>query len=1065
MGSKEEADQPTSPYDSSSPSQPLLFKPPSTKEPNQADQPESDPTQYLQISYNYGPRPFKDLPFLILFVLVVLCTFGFGIFCVFHKNPNYSNLSSYTYELNSSSCVKGSDFNGFYESRFDFYVLSSSGSGFLKSLIWTLVVTLILSVPICFLLLLLLKHYTKQIVYVSLPFFIVIPIFLNVYWFVACTLSSSCTDAFPLVYRILVFVFVFLIIGVIVWVFVANWRRIELTVKIIGVASDALSKNLGLFVVIPLLTLGLVAYYVPIVVFLVFGRLNGKIVPKESNGEYTCAWKQDSWVPAYYTLAILAMLWSLTVMVEAQVYVIGGTIAQWYFTGEDSKPRRSIRSSLRNAFGPSSGTVCLSGLLICVVRIVRAAVDSARQEDVPGMVNLVLRCCVKALLSAVDFLNKFTINFAAITGEAYCTSARMTYELLKRNLLSAVFVETVSTRLLAGIAFILSSIYAIVVCAILKGASNIGVYSYAVAVLAWVLLIIVLGSFVNVLDNVIETVYICYAIDSDRGEVYRPEVHEATQRAKMDLVGFAWKAISVAMDSSVWTCVLHLFNPSFLLLVLTITEHSMQKATMICIDNSEWMRNGDYSPSRFQAQADAVNLLCGAKTQSNPENTVGILTMAGKQVRVLTTPTSDLGKILSCMHGLEVGGEMNLSAGIQVAQLALKHRQNKNQQQRIIVFAGSPIQYDKKMLETIGKKLKKNNVSLDIVDFGEDEEGKLEKLDALFAAVNSNESSHIIHIPPGGAAISTTLMSTPVFTGDGEGGSGFAAAAAAGGGDFDFGVDPNLDPELALALRVSMEEERARQEAAAKRAADEAARQEKGEEPPSNSPDATMVDKAAEATNNASEPMDEVNALLQQAIALSMENSGSDPSVHDSEMAEATNEDQDLARALQISIQEAAKDSSSQSDMSKVLEDPSFMPSVLASLPGVDPNDPSVKELLASLQGQSEDVRIAVIMLLTLCNGTDVFVLWLALWLLALGRKQWLDVSYNWSCYISFLLISRSQVFCFLPTVCEIMSQPSISLSGSFLDRVNNSRSQIAGLCSEVSKQCGRGAAIASKTE
>lgn len=31
---------------------------------------------------------------------------------------------------------------------------------------------------------------------------------------------------------------------------------------------------------------------------------------------------------------------------------------------------------------------------------------------------------------------------------------------------------------------------------------------------------------------------------------------------------------------------------------------------------------------------------------------------------------------------------MNLTAGIQVAQLALKHRQNKKQQQRIIVFVG-----------------------------------------------------------------------------------------------------------------------------------------------------------------------------------------------------------------------------------------------------------------------------------------------------------------------------------------------------------------------------------------
>ena len=34
-----------------------------------------------------------------------------------------------------------------------------------------------------------------------------------------------------------------------------------------------------------------------------------------------------------------------------------------------------------------------------------------------------------------------------------------------------------------------------------------------------------------------------------------------------------------------------------------------------------------------------------------------------------------------------------------------------------------------------------------------------------------------------------------------------------GGGGFEFGVDPNDDPELALALRVSMEEQRARQQA------------------------------------------------------------------------------------------------------------------------------------------------------------------------------------------------------------------------------------------------------------
>ncbi|MFQ6622775.1 hypothetical protein Gotur_001644 [Gossypium turneri] len=537
MGSTEEdstTSKPTSLYDAASSTEPLLFKPtsgsaypsPPIEEPPQSGPSESDPTQSLQISFNYGPRPFKDLPFLILFLLFVLCTFAFGIFSIFHRNDNYSNVSAFTYDSNSTSCVQDTSFlsSQLWVSETSFFALSSSSLW--TYLVWTLVITSVLSVPICLLLLLLLKHYTKQIVYVLLPFFIIMPVFFDVYWFVACTLSSSCSDAFPLVYRILVLVFILLIVGVIVWIIVANWHRIELTVRIIGVASDALSRNLGLFLVIPLLTVGLLAYYASIVVFLVFSRFNGKIVAKESNGEYTCVWKQDSWVPAYFTLAILTMLWSLTSMVEAQVYVTSGTIAQWYFSKDDTKPHRSIRRSLRNAFGPSSGTICLSGLLVFVVRVVRAAVDSAREEDVPGIVNLVLRCCVNALMSAIDFLNKFTINFAAITGEAYCTSARMTYELLRRNLLSAVFVETVSTRLLAGVIFVLSSVYAIAVCAILKGVSDLGVNMYTVAALAWVLLILVLGFFVHVLDNVIDTVYICYAIDKDRGEVYKHEVHD-----------------------------------------------------------------------------------------------------------------------------------------------------------------------------------------------------------------------------------------------------------------------------------------------------------------------------------------------------------------------------------------------------------------------------------------------------------------------------------------------------------------------------------------------------------
>lgn len=46
------------------------------------------------------------------------------------------------------------------------------------------------------------------------------------------------------------------------------------------------------------------------------------------------------------------------------------------------------------------------------------------------------------------------------------------------------------------------------------------------------------------------------------------------------------------------------------------------------VDNSDYMRNGDFIPSRMQAQQDAINLVCHSKTRSNPENNVGLISLA-----------------------------------------------------------------------------------------------------------------------------------------------------------------------------------------------------------------------------------------------------------------------------------------------------------------------------------------------------------------------------------------------------------------------------------------------------
>lgn len=58
------------------------------------------------------------------------------------------------------------------------------------------------------------------------------------------------------------------------------------------------------------------------------------------------------------------------------------------------------------------------------------------------------------------------------------------------------------------------------------------------------------------------------------------------------------------------------------------------------VDNSEYMRNGDFLPTRLQAQQDAVNIVCHSKTRSNPENNVGLITLAKYVGRVGVSPVS-----------------------------------------------------------------------------------------------------------------------------------------------------------------------------------------------------------------------------------------------------------------------------------------------------------------------------------------------------------------------------------------------------------------------------------------
>ena len=113
--------------------------------------------------------------------------------------------------------------------------------------------------------------------------------------------------------------------------------------------------------------------------------------------------------------------------------------------------------------------------------------------------------------------------------------------------------------------------------------------------------------------------------------------------------------------------------------------------------------------------------------------------------------------------------------------------------------------------------MKKNNISIDFIAFGDLESETKQKLEAFSENVKGGDGSHLAIIPPGPNLLSDSIITTPILS-NGEGGAASGSGAeggadgAAGSSGFEFGFNPESDPDLAMAIRMSMEEEHNRLE-------------------------------------------------------------------------------------------------------------------------------------------------------------------------------------------------------------------------------------------------------------
>ncbi|KAL6928885.1 hypothetical protein ACO0SA_002215 [Hanseniaspora valbyensis] len=228
----------------------------------------------------------------------------------------------------------------------------------------------------------------------------------------------------------------------------------------------------------------------------------------------------------------------------------------------------------------------------------------------------------------------------------------------------------------------------------------------------------------------------------------------------------------------------------------------MARQTII-IDNSEYSRNGDFQPNRYQQEIDCSDYFVRNLKNSSGNAHTAIIAGAGDTPYVVL---ADAETSAIYHKQLYIKGKLNILTSIEISLLTSP--------EEIILFHCSPItdtlkqdpEYKNKLIKLL-KKLKKNNITLEVINFGEiDANTELwESIIQETGDAGSDSIKLMNFMPEGGNLLWEQINDYKqrlIFNGEEGGANEFMEFG---------GIDPSMDPELAMALRMSLEEEQQRQ--------------------------------------------------------------------------------------------------------------------------------------------------------------------------------------------------------------------------------------------------------------
>ncbi|KAK9787237.1 hypothetical protein WJX73_001621 [Symbiochloris irregularis] len=493
--------------------------------------PESEPL-VLSGFFEFTNRPSRDRAWGLLYLAALALAFAGGIYSAVHWNHDFAASWNNDHMSDPASCPK-------HRSLLETVSHQDKGNGnvgdFVRAAIFIVSVTLLaplvggLGFTYAF------KRHAHFMVNLTVQIQVALPAVFGI----AMLLMGH-----------LQFGIIFLVLaGISAFTFYLWRNELGLCARLLGVAANGLSDNPGLVGFCLVAVIAMACLWIPLVSLLGASYTNGHIAPKpgaivqgpsciDEHGRDTpcCYWELDWWVPVYAALNLATTSWTIFLIGEIRRFVLSATIAQWYFAPPGASMVGTTRRSIGLALGPSFGTCAFGSAILTLIQALRNAMEQAKQDNrEEGLASLawcLVSCVAECFFQLFEFITKFATVRAAITGEAFLTAGRGAFDLFRRNFLKAYAVWWLPPLVLQTGAFLISAVWGGAVFGLawllshgryphhaMAGSTMLGILAF---LLAW----IVQSFFANVLLNVVDAVFMCYAMDRDTQAVTNMEVHE-----------------------------------------------------------------------------------------------------------------------------------------------------------------------------------------------------------------------------------------------------------------------------------------------------------------------------------------------------------------------------------------------------------------------------------------------------------------------------------------------------------------------------------------------------------